>query len=74
MNHSNHSNESWIPHTDGKNVWAVNSKTGLTARFLHDRSSPVVSVHSLGEEIGIVTQDGRTRTWNPKTGSSRTFL
>jgi hypothetical protein len=66
--------DTWVPHTDGVKVWAVNTRTGNSRQLLDDRSSRIVSVHSTGEEIGIVLANGRTRVWNPRTDSLRTFL
>jgi NADPH-dependent 2,4-dienoyl-CoA reductase/sulfur reductase-like enzyme len=65
---------SWIPQTDGLRVWARDAETGAIRRYSNTSSSPVVDVFSIGDEVAIVTQDGRTRAWNPETDSSRTFL
>jgi len=69
MNH-----DTWIPQTDGRRVWAINSHTGSTLHYTNTSNSPVVSVVALGEEVAITTQDGRTRAWNPNNDNSRTFL
>lgn len=66
--------ETWIPQTDGVNVWAINSRTGSIRRYCAGTRSPVLSVYAIGEEVAIVTEDGRTRAWNPTTDGSRTFL
>jgi hypothetical protein len=65
---------SWIPQTDGVRVWARDSQTGEIRRYCATSTSPIVDVFALGEEVAIVTEDGRTRAWNPTTDSSRTFL
>lgn len=65
---------SWIPQTDGQDVWAVNSGTGEIRRYCNSSARRVVNVFALGEEVAIVTDDGRTRAWNPTTDGSRTFL
>lgn len=67
-------NDTWIPQTDGRRVWAINSRTGQTLHYTNSSNSPVVSVVALGEEVAITTQDGRTRAWNPRNDNSRTFL
>lgn len=67
-------NEHWIPQTDGIRVWAINSRTGQLRRYCSTSDSQVTSVYSIGEEVSITTEDGRTRAWNPSTDSSRTFF
>jgi hypothetical protein len=60
----------WIAHTDGKDVWAIASD-GSRKRCVQTTSSKVQSAVSNGDEINIITEDGRVRTWNPKTDSLR---
>lgn len=67
-------NSTWIPQTDGVRVWAVDSRTGAIRRYCATTSSTVTSVYSVGDEVAIVTSDGRTRAWNPSTDSTRTYL
>jgi hypothetical protein len=66
-------NDSWMGKTNGKEVWAVNLDNGTSKRFLSVCSSPVRDVMSDGEEISIITEDGRVQVWNPATGSQRTI-
>ena len=73
MSHDERS-ERWVPHTDGRRVWAVNAATGVAQHYMHCDQSRITGVHAVGDSVGISLSNGRTVVWNPATGSSRSFL
>jgi hypothetical protein len=60
---------SWIPRVEGKNVAAINARTG-SKKILYCsawKGATSVSVVS-AEEFVVHTGDGHTRVWNVRTG------
>jgi len=64
----------WVPRTDGKDVWAVDPRSGTTRKYMRPNNQPVVGVSGMGDSVTITTKDGRVRVWNPNTDHVETFL
>ena len=63
----------WIAKTNGKEIWAINPKQ-TTKRKCPTLLKNVESVVCEGNQINIVTEDGRVRVWDLHTDTVRVIM
>jgi hypothetical protein len=61
----------WIPKIEGKDAVVVHAKTGIKRRLNCGGFKGAKAVSLAGDSVVVQTGDGRTKLWNPDTGTIR---